>query len=611
VSFSELNSSHFEWRANQLEDNVASRIGLSSVIDDFQIVSENVFSGKSVAMAGGVDRAPYHSGQGYAEYTGTPISDLMGDGGTGGDDGDGDGGSDDSGSTPIVVTVTGGAVTESDPGMVHVHDDGTEHEHDDGHRYITFQIALDAPAATELTLSYATADGTAVADTTSDVAWDYHEAMGSLIFAPGEQIKTVVVAVHPDTLVEDVETFTLSVSGANISGTLQATGTIYDNDSEDPGDGMGGGGGHDMGDGNDMPDMGDGDDSDTDTGTYEVILDDWGSGFVARFYLTPGEVISGGWTASIATLAEITNVWNAEIVSHENGILALQNAAWNGSIGSDETIEVGVQGNGSAAGLELVATSLPLTGVAEAGDDPIDGDTGGGTDTDGPVDNGTGGGDAGGGSSGGDTGPFVGGGVTYTVGATSVVTGFDPTRDVLDLGPNSIHNQIPVDTADGFMMLHMFNPGLSMLVEGVWLADLHPENFVPISDSHLQQDLSAVLAYEDSSGLVRPNTVYVRSHQEGLVETVDFDPATDKISFFYLSVRGDGLRNFAVEDTAGGARFFNPLNGQSLTLNGVSFSELNSSHFEWRANQLEDNVASRIGLSSVIDDFQIVSENVF
>ena len=445
VSFSELDSSHFEWRANQLEDGIAGRMGLDAVIDGFTYVSENIFSGKSVAMAGGVDRAPYHSQQGYEEYTGTPIGGDSdnGDGGSG----DGDTGNDPD---PIVVTVTGGSVTEADPGMDHMHDDGSSHVHDDGHRYITFQISLDAPAAEELTLTYSTADGTAVADTTSDVAWDYHTATGSLVFAVGEQTKTVAVAVHPDTLVEDTETFTFAVSGDNITGTLEATGTIYDNDTDD------GGGG----------------------------------------------------------------------------------------------------------------------------------DTGG-------------------------SGPFVGGGQTYTVGQTSVVTGFDPTRDVLDLGPNSIHNQIPIDTPDGFMMLHMFNSSQSLLLEGVSLADLHPENFAPIADAHLQQDLSAVLAYENGTGMVRPNTVYIRSHEQGLEEIVDFDPATDKISFFYLSVRGDGQRNFAVEDTAEGARFYNPLSGQSLTLRDVSFSQLDSSHFEWRANQLEDGIAGRMGLDAVIDGFTYVSENIF
>ncbi|MEL6919615.1 MAG: Calx-beta domain-containing protein, partial [Pseudomonadota bacterium] len=455
ITFDDLNSNHFEWRANQLEDNVAGRMNLSGQIDGFQIITDNVFSGKSVAMAGGVDRAPYHSVQGYEEYSGTPIGATDNDTGGGGDSG-----GDDMGTTPVTVTVTGGSVTEADPGMAHMHEDGASHMHDDGHRYITFQIALDAPAAEALTLNYATADGTAIADTTSDVAWDYHTATGTVTFAVGEQLKTVAVAVHPDELVEDTETFSFTVSGDNIIGTLEATGTIYDDDT----------------------------------------ADDDGSG----------------------------------------------------------------------------------------GD-------GGGTD---------GGGDTG-------TGPFVGGGTTYQIGTQPIINGFDPTRDVLDLGGDSIHNQIPVDTPDGFMMLHMFNTSKSTLVEGVSLADLSPENFAPIADSHLQQDLSAALAWDDGSGLVRPDTVYVRSHQQGLEQIVDFEPVTDKISFFYLSVRGDGELNFSVEQTDAGVRFFSTLTGQSLTLRDITFDDLNSNHFEWRANQLEDNVAGRMNLSGQIDGFQIVSENVF
>ncbi len=94
---------------------------------------------------------------------------------------------------------------------------------------------------------------------------------------------------------------------------------------------------------------------------------------------------------------------------------------------------------------------------------------------------------------------------------------------------------------------------------------------------------------------MQANTVYLRSHEAGVQEIVDFDPATDEISFFYVSVRGDGDRNFSVEETAEGVRFFNPLNDQSMTLRGITFDDLDSSHFEWRANQLEDNIAGRIG----------------
>ncbi|MEM9266958.1 MAG: cellulose binding domain-containing protein, partial [Cyanobacteria bacterium P01_F01_bin.13] len=146
---------------------------------------------------------------------------------------------------------------------------------------------------------------------------------------------------------------------------------------------------------------------------------------------------------------------------------------------------------------------------------------------------------------------------------------------------------------------------------GINLEDLRAENFNPISDAHLQQDLSAALAWENGTGYVRANTVYIRSHEEGLQEVVDFNPATDKISFFYLSVRGDNQLNFAVEQTDQGVRFYSPITNQSMTLRGIEFSDLNSSHFEWRANQLEDNIAGRMGLSDKIANFRIVNDNVF
>lgn len=490
---------------------------------------------------------------------------------------------------------------------------------------------------------------------------------------------------------------------AFVEAEVAAAGVDPGNDGTDDGTGDG----SDSGTGDGATGDGGREDGGAATGQVDLSVDDWGSGFVARFKFTPEVAVSGGWTASLAVGATVTNIWNADIVSHENGVLVVRNVGYNANIGAGQFVEVGFQGAGSSAGLALIETDLPI-GQEDPGEEPrpptlsisdvtvnegdgsatfvvtasgtsssdisFDWQTVAGTagaadygvasgtamivagdtqtsvtvaltddtevestenftvelssaigatladasatatiydnDVDDTGDGGTGDGGTGDGGTG-DGGPFIGGGQTYYVGQTSVVTDFDPATDVLDLGPDSIHNQIPVDTPDGFMLLHMFNASKSLLLQGVHLADLHAENFAPISDAHLQQDLSAVLAYENGTGLVRPNTIYIRSHEQGLVETVDFNPATDKISFFYLSVRGDGQRNFAVEDTAEGARFYNPLTGQSLTLRDVSFSELDSSHFEWRANQLEDGIAGRMGLDSVIDGFAYVSENIF
>ncbi|WP_048753863.1 hypothetical protein, partial [Crocosphaera watsonii] len=201
--------------------------------------------------------------------------------------------------------------------------------------------------------------------------------------------------------------------------------------------------------------------------------------------------------------------------------------------------------------------------------------------------------------------------IFYSDGSNQTINDFDPSQDKVNIGPDSIHNQIPIDTANGLVFQNMFNPNRSLTLVGINLKDLKAENFTPISDAHLQQDLSAALAWENGTGYIRENTVYVRSHEQGLEEIVEFNPETDRISFFYLSVRGDNQLNFAVEQTAVGVRFYSPITGQSITLSGIEFSDLNSSHFEWRANQLEDNIAGRMGLSDKIVNFTIVSDNVF
>ncbi|MGK7895671.1 MAG: glycoside hydrolase family 9 protein, partial [Xenococcus sp. (in: cyanobacteria)] len=213
-----------------------------------------------------------------------------------------------------------------------------------------------------------------------------------------------------------------------------------------------------------------------------------------------------------------------------------------------------------------------------------------------------------------DTGsdPLASGGRVFKQdGTTQRITNFNLATDKVDLGPDSIHNQIAIDTPEGIVFQNYHHLERSLTLVGVSLKDLKADNFTPIADAHLQQDLSAALAWENGEGFVRPNTIYIRSHEQNLQEEVEFDPAKDKISFFYLSVRGDSQQNFAVEETTKGVRFYSPVTGQSITLKGIKFSDLNSSHFEWRANQLEDNIAGRMGLSDKIADFRIVQSNVF
>ena len=87
---------------------------------------------------------------------------------------------------------------------------------------LSFAVALSEAAATEVTVDYATSDGSATAGT------DYQAASGTLTFAAGETEKTVEVAALSDTAAEDDETFTLTLSNASGAtiGTASANGTV-------------------------------------------------------------------------------------------------------------------------------------------------------------------------------------------------------------------------------------------------------------------------------------------------------------------------------------------------------------------------------------------------
>ena len=94
----------------------------------------------------------------------------------------------------------------------------------------TFEVRLSSAAAAPVTVTYATADGTArVADS------DYRSQRGTLIFAPGETVKQVSVAVIGDRKAESDETFSLgllSATGASVDrGSKAVAFTILDDDT--------------------------------------------------------------------------------------------------------------------------------------------------------------------------------------------------------------------------------------------------------------------------------------------------------------------------------------------------------------------------------------------
>ncbi|WP_431302136.1 Calx-beta domain-containing protein [Sediminicoccus sp. BL-A-41-H5] len=89
----------------------------------------------------------------------------------------------------------------------------------------SFEVRLSAPATTTVTVDYATRAGTATEA-------DFVAAAGTLTFAPGEQSKTVKVAIRGDALDEANEGFTLVLSNpqrATIADGM-GVGTILDDD---------------------------------------------------------------------------------------------------------------------------------------------------------------------------------------------------------------------------------------------------------------------------------------------------------------------------------------------------------------------------------------------
>ena len=103
------------------------------------------------------------------------------------------------------VTVALGEASAKVPGPARIRvEDARAKEGKDAS--LDFAVTLHRAAAHEVSVDYATADGTAAAGA------DYTAASGTLTFAPGETAKTVSVALLDDAVDEGKETFTLKLS---------------------------------------------------------------------------------------------------------------------------------------------------------------------------------------------------------------------------------------------------------------------------------------------------------------------------------------------------------------------------------------------------------------
>ena len=82
-----------------------------------------------------------------------------------------------------------------------------------------FSVTLNKQSDDVVTVTYDTSNGSAIADS------DYTATSGTLVFQPGQQAKTIAVAVSDDTLLEGNETFTVSLSDPPNATLLKGVGT--------------------------------------------------------------------------------------------------------------------------------------------------------------------------------------------------------------------------------------------------------------------------------------------------------------------------------------------------------------------------------------------------
>ncbi|MCY4507181.1 MAG: autotransporter domain-containing protein, partial [Acidobacteria bacterium] len=116
---------------------------------------------------------------------------------------------------------TGTIIDDDEPPVIVI----TDAEAEEGDP-VEFTIALSAVTSRTVTVTYATAGGTA------EEGADYTATSGTLTFVPGEETKTIAVLTLEDEIDERNETFTLDLGNPH-AATLQngaATGTINDDD---------------------------------------------------------------------------------------------------------------------------------------------------------------------------------------------------------------------------------------------------------------------------------------------------------------------------------------------------------------------------------------------
>lgn len=205
------------------------------------------------------------------------------------------------------------------------------------------------------------------------------------------------------------------------------------------------------------------------------------------------------------------------------------------------------------------------------------------------------------------TGATAAGGVKWRADPNADdIVGFDPARDELDFGSVSVHGLIITKTPAGEVAIDSPWSDAVQVVRGVSYDDLTIESFGVVGNEHLRQDIGGVVSWELGIGPRDPDTVYVRSHQYGVAETVQgFDPGSMTLSFVYFGTR----ERLSVTDTADGLVISSLPSGQSLTLAGVRLADLSPGRVEFHHDQvMEDNLETAFGFDQ--NDVALVDRTV-
>ena len=193
---------------------------------------------------------------------------------------------------------------------------------------------------------------------------------------------------------------------------------------------------------------------------------------------------------------------------------------------------------------------------------------------------------------------------TFAIGDFSQdIRGFDASNDKLDFGNVSVHSLILGQDENGFATIvfpwqpDQFQRILGTDGLGIRWSDLSAENFAPVANEHLRQDIGAVLSWENQTGPAfndagssGQNTVYIRSHQKNSLTKVDnFNPLTDKINFLYFGTR----ERLTVENVGDDLLISSEPNGQQFLFAGIQKQDLIGANLEFHFDQVEEDLLDR------------------